>query len=88
MQSEFMCLKSDWCRLSNRVALSKPVALETADNLKIILTATEAGKPKRPHQAFLLLQDPDTGLESTFPLSVKETGKAKVELVRRAGFPC
>jgi oligosaccharyltransferase complex subunit delta (ribophorin II) len=51
------------------------------------LTTKEAGKPKRPHQAFLLLQDQDTGLESTFPLSIKETGKGKVELVRCASPP-
>jgi len=64
------------------------VALETADTLNIILTVTEGGKPKRPHQAFLLLEDPDTGLESTFTLSMKETGKAKVELVCLANPPC
>jgi oligosaccharyltransferase complex subunit delta (ribophorin II) len=46
------------------------------------LTATEDGKGKRPHQAFLLLRDPDTGLEATFPFSVKDTGKSKVDFVR------
>jgi oligosaccharyltransferase complex subunit delta (ribophorin II) len=87
IQSGSIHLNANWRRLSDRVPLSKPVALEGADSLKIILTATEAGKPKRPHQAFLLLRDPDTGLESTFPLSMKETGKANVELVRCASSP-
>jgi oligosaccharyltransferase complex subunit delta (ribophorin II) len=56
--------------------------LGAGDSLKIVLTATEDGKGKRPHQAFLLLRDPDTGLEATFPFSVKDTGKSKVDFVR------
>lgn len=52
------------------------------DSLKIILTATEDGKGKRPHQAFLLLREPKSGLEATYPLSVKDTGKAKLDIVR------
>jgi oligosaccharyltransferase complex subunit delta (ribophorin II) len=59
----------------------KPITLGTSDTLKIILTATEDGKPKQPHQAFLLLTDQDTGLETSFPLSVKDTGKGKVDFV-------
>jgi oligosaccharyltransferase complex subunit delta (ribophorin II) len=59
----------------------KPIALGTSDTLKVILTATEDGKPKRPHQAFLLLTDQDTGLETSFPLSMKDTGKGKVDFV-------
>jgi len=68
-------------RLSDHAPLAKPVSLGSSDSLKIILTATEDGKAKRPHQAFLLVRDQDTGLETTFPFSVKDTGKAKVELV-------
>jgi oligosaccharyltransferase complex subunit delta (ribophorin II) len=68
-------------RLSDHAPLAKPVTLDAADTLKIILTATENGKAKRPHQAFLLLRDQDTGLEATFPFSVKETGKGKVDFV-------
>jgi len=55
--------------------------LGAADSLKIVLSATEDGKAKRPHQAFLLLRDQDTGLEATFPFSVKENGKGKVDFV-------
>jgi oligosaccharyltransferase complex subunit delta (ribophorin II) len=70
-------------KLSDHVPLSKPVALSATDTLKIILTATEDGKAKRPHQAFLLLRDQDTGLEATFPFSVKDTGKGKVDFTQK-----
>ncbi|EHL01074.1 hypothetical protein M7I_2935 [Glarea lozoyensis 74030] len=70
-------------KLSDHVPLSKPVELGQADTLKIILTATEAGKPKRPHQAFLLLRDQDTGLETSFPLTVKDSGKGKVDFTQK-----
>ena len=74
-------------RLSDNAPLSKPVVLGAQDSLKIILTATEGGKAKRPHQAFLLLRDEDTGLETAFPFQVKETGKAKVDFVRFQSSP-
>jgi len=70
-------------KLSDRTPLSKPVSLGATDTLKIILTATEGGTSKRPHQAFLLLQDQDTGLETTFPFSVKDTGKSKVDFAQK-----
>jgi oligosaccharyltransferase complex subunit delta (ribophorin II) len=55
--------------------------LGATDSLKIILTATEDGKGKKPHQAFLLLRDHKSGLEASFPFSVKGTGRAKVDVV-------
>ncbi|PMD24721.1 hypothetical protein NA56DRAFT_496503 [Hyaloscypha hepaticicola] len=70
-------------KLSDHAPLAKPVTLGSADTLKIILTATENGKVKRPHQAFLLLRDQDTGLEATFPFSVKDTGKGKVDFSQK-----
>ncbi|RDL30981.1 Uncharacterized protein BP5553_09770 [Venustampulla echinocandica] len=70
-------------KLSDHVPLSKPVTLGAQDTLKIILTATEDGKAKRPHQAFLLLRDQDTGLETTFPFSLKDTGKGKVDFTQK-----
>jgi hypothetical protein len=80
------CQANVYCtRLSDKTPLSKPVTLGASDTLKILLTATEGGKPKRPHQAFLLLADQDTGLEATLPLSLKENGKGKVEFVRFTG---
>ncbi|QSZ29766.1 hypothetical protein DSL72_004283 [Monilinia vaccinii-corymbosi] len=70
-------------KLSDHVPLAKPVSLGAADTLKIILTATEDRAAKRPHQAFLLLRDQDTGLETAFPFSVKESGKGKVDFAQK-----
>jgi oligosaccharyltransferase complex subunit delta (ribophorin II) len=61
--------------------LSKEVPLSAVDTLKIILTTTDGKKAKRPHQAFLTLTEPASGLEESFIFSVKDTGKGKVELV-------
>jgi oligosaccharyltransferase complex subunit delta (ribophorin II) len=74
------------CRLSVKAPLSKAVPLGSTEKLKILLVATEGGKPKRPHQAFLLVADQDTGLETSFPFSLKDTGKGLVELVRLSTF--
>lgn len=70
------------CRLNQNSPLSKPVSLGSASTLKLVLTAKDNGNGKRPHQAFLVLQDQDTGLEAPFPLTVKESGKATVQIVR------
>ena len=84
-ESRYPSTNATCIRLSEKTPLSKPVTLGAFDTLKILLTATENGKPKRPHQAFLLLTDQDTGLETSFPLSVKDSGKGKVDFVRSAG---
>jgi len=63
--------------------LSKPIALGASDSLKIILTAVEGKTPKRPHQALLLVTDIETGLETSFPFAVKDSGKGKVELAQK-----
>jgi hypothetical protein len=68
-------------RLSDHAPLVKPVELGAGATLKIVMSVTENGKGKRPHQAFLLLRDQDTGLETTFAFSSKESGKAKVDFV-------
>jgi oligosaccharyltransferase complex subunit delta (ribophorin II) len=47
----------------------------------MILTAKEDGVAKRPHQAFVVLKDVDTGLEAPFPLTVKDSGKGVVQIV-------
>ncbi|KAI0103601.1 Oligosaccharyltransferase subunit Ribophorin II-domain-containing protein [Daldinia grandis] len=60
--------------------LPTPVVFDSSDSLKIILTAKENGKGKRPHQAFLVLREPSSGLEAPFPLTVKDNGKATVEI--------
>lgn len=68
-------------RLSPQARLSKQVRLGPSDSLKLVLTTTEDKTAKRPHQAFLTLHEPQTGLEESFVFSVKESGKARVDLV-------
>ncbi|EKG15412.1 Ribophorin II [Macrophomina phaseolina MS6] len=70
-------------KLSPKSPLEKPVVLGAQDTLKLILTTVEGKKPKRPHQAFLTLTEPATGLEDSFALSVKDSGKGKVELTHK-----
>jgi oligosaccharyltransferase complex subunit delta (ribophorin II) len=62
--------------------LKKPLVFGSADTLKLLLTTQQNGSPKLAHQSFLLLKDPVSGLDISYPLSVKENGKAKLELVR------
>ncbi|KAL2392072.1 hypothetical protein ABEF93_001253 [Exophiala dermatitidis] len=63
--------------------LTVPVKLGAADTLKVILTTQEGKSAKRPHQAFLLLQDSNKKLDVSYPFSVKESGKAKLELTHK-----
>lgn len=68
-------------RLADHKPISKLITLGASDSLKVVLTAQDGKTAKRPHQAFLLLKDADTGLDVSYPFSVKESGKAKVDLV-------
>jgi hypothetical protein len=68
-------------RLSPATPLGKSVVLGASDSLKLLLTTIDGKTAKRPHQAFLTLTDPTTGLEESFVLDVKESGKGKVNLV-------
>ncbi|KUI70545.1 Dolichyl-diphosphooligosaccharide--protein glycosyltransferase subunit 2 [Cytospora mali] len=63
--------------------LETPVTLGAQDTLTVSFTAKDNGKAKRPHQAFVLLRDEDTGLEAPFPLNVKESGKGKVQITQK-----
>lgn len=71
-------------RLTPTVPLKNALSLGDKDSIKVILTAKENGKAKRPHQAFLVLRETTStsGLDVQFPLTVKENGKAVVEIVR------
>ncbi|KAF4553172.1 Oligosaccharyltransferase subunit Ribophorin II-like protein [Elsinoe fawcettii] len=66
--------------LSPDSLLSKELSLGTADTLKITLTTVDGKTAKRPHQAFFTLFEPASGLEESWPLNVKENGKAKLDL--------
>ncbi|KAI1261428.1 Oligosaccharyltransferase subunit Ribophorin II-domain-containing protein [Xylariaceae sp. FL1019] len=73
-------------KFSETSPLAQPVTLGSADSVKIFLTAKDGGKGKRPHQAFVILHDPVTRLDAPFPMTVKETGKAVVE-IKHADLP-
>ncbi|KAF2161697.1 hypothetical protein M409DRAFT_27756 [Zasmidium cellare ATCC 36951] len=62
------------------VSSSSPIVLPASSTLKVILTAQEGKTGKKPHQAFLTLQEVDSGLEESFAFSVKDNGKAKVDV--------
>ncbi|KAH7078439.1 Oligosaccharyltransferase subunit Ribophorin II-domain-containing protein [Paraphoma chrysanthemicola] len=70
-------------KLSPTAPLAKSVSLGASDTLKLLLTTVDGKTAKRPHQAFLTLTDPTTGLEESFVLSVKESGKGKVDLSQK-----
>ncbi|KAF2141001.1 uncharacterized protein K452DRAFT_272777 [Aplosporella prunicola CBS 121167] len=70
-------------KLSVNTPLANTVELGATDTLKIILTTTDGKKAKRPHQAFLTLMDPATGLEDSFPFTIKDSGKGKVEVTHK-----
>ncbi|KAF2437097.1 hypothetical protein EJ08DRAFT_13106 [Tothia fuscella] len=63
--------------------LAKEVSLSAGQSLKVLLTITNGGKARKSHQAFLTLADPVSGLEESFPFTLKDTGKAKVDLTHQ-----
>jgi oligosaccharyltransferase complex subunit delta (ribophorin II) len=70
--------------LAATAPLKNALSLGAKDSIKIVLTAKDSGKAKRPHQAFLVLRETadTTGLDAHFPLTLKENGKGVVEIVR------
>ncbi|GAP88201.1 putative oligosaccharyltransferase subunit ribophorin II [Rosellinia necatrix] len=60
--------------------LSRPVTIGSTESVKVLLVAKDDGKGKRPHQAFVVLRDELSGLEAPFPMTVKENGKAVVDI--------
>ena len=49
--------------------------------MKVLVTIKEDKKAKRPHQAFLRLEEKHSRLETSYAFVVKESGKGKVEIV-------
>jgi len=61
--------------------LASRLPLGSKDVLKLSMTLKDGNSAGRPHQAFLLIKDSYSELETFFPLNVKEsTGKAKVDI--------
>lgn len=69
-------------RFSETKPLSHPLTIGSTESVKVLLVAKDGGDGKRPHQAFVVLRDEASGLEAPFPMTVKENGKAVVEIVR------
>lgn len=72
-------------RLTAGAASPAIVQLPSSATLKVGLTTQHGTTGKRPHQAFLTLQDPASGLEESYAFGVKESGKAKLDIVRSPG---
>ncbi|TDZ44688.1 Dolichyl-diphosphooligosaccharide--protein glycosyltransferase subunit SWP1 [Colletotrichum trifolii] len=70
-------------KLSATSPLKTPLALRSKDSLKVILTAKDGDKAKRPHQAFLILKETETGLEAPFPLEIKDNGRGVVDVSQK-----
>src|SRR5690606_27215026 len=68
-------------RLSQKAALTDALVLDTTDTIKIALTTKEDGKAKRPHQAFVIIREEDTGLEAPFAFNLRGNGKGSIEIV-------
>ncbi|CUS08201.1 unnamed protein product [Tuber aestivum] len=73
--------KAEAYKFSPTKPIKGAINLGPKDILKVSLTVKEDSKVGRPHQAFLLVQEPESKVEAFFPLNVKElSGKAKVDL--------
>ncbi|KAK2745850.1 hypothetical protein FQN57_003463 [Myotisia sp. PD_48] len=70
-------------KLSPSRPVSKPLAWDGAGTIKLFLTAQENGSTKIPHQLFLSLKDKESGLDVSYPLEVKGSGKARLELTHK-----
>ncbi|KAF4446007.1 hypothetical protein F53441_10313 [Fusarium austroafricanum] len=69
-------------KFSDQKPTKNAIVLGKSDTIRVSLTTTEAGEVKRPHQAFLILTE-STGLEAPYPLSVKTSGKAQVDISQK-----
>ncbi|PWW76671.1 hypothetical protein C7212DRAFT_319520 [Tuber magnatum] len=73
--------KVDAYKFSPTKPIKEAISLGPKEILKVSLTIKEDSKVGRPHQAFLLVQEPESKVEAFFPLTVKElSGKGKVDL--------
>ena len=68
-------------RIPDNKPLASPVSLGSLDTLRVTLTTQEGRSATRAHQVFLLLKDPHTGLDISYPFSVKDSGKSRLDLV-------
>jgi hypothetical protein len=67
--------------LSPQEPLKETLTLNPSGSIRLALTVTNGGKPRKPHQAFLTLSSSTTALEESFPFTLSDNGKAKFDLV-------
>jgi len=61
-----------------------PITLSTGESLRVSLTFKAGDEPAVPHQAFLYIQQVDTGVETFFPIDVtSSTAKGKLEISQK-----
>ncbi|KAF8476026.1 oligosaccharyltransferase subunit ribophorin [Kalaharituber pfeilii] len=64
--------------------IRSPVTLSTGEVLRLSLTLQAGDEPAVPHQAYLLMKQVSTGVETFFPLDIQPTtAKAKVEVAQK-----
>jgi dolichyl-diphosphooligosaccharide---protein glycosyltransferase subunit 2 (ribophorin II) len=51
------------------------------DTLRLMFTASDGDQASRPHQSFVLVEDPTQNLQISIPVSTKPSGKAKLDIV-------
>lgn len=49
-------------------------------NIDLVFFATNNGKPAVPHQAMVIVSDPNSHLEASYPVAVRPNGRAKFAL--------
>ncbi|SPJ89132.1 related to oligosaccharyltransferase delta subunit (ribophorin II) [Fusarium torulosum] len=69
-------------RFGSQKPVKDAIVLGPTDTVKVSLTTTEGDQAKRPHQAFLILNE-ETGLEAPFPLKMKASGKGTVDFSQK-----
>lgn len=55
--------------------------MSSFDTLRLTYTTKEGIKAARPHQSFILIEEPSTNLDIAIPVPVKASGKAKLDIV-------
>jgi oligosaccharyltransferase complex subunit delta (ribophorin II) len=73
--------------VTHKFTASEPVKaavkLGPSATLRLSLTAKDGSKGKKPHQAFVVLSDSETGLEAPFALTLKESGAGSVDISQK-----
>ncbi|KAM0223853.1 hypothetical protein ACHAPA_002446 [Fusarium lateritium] len=69
-------------RFGSQKPVKDAIVLGPTDTVTVSLTTTEGDQAKRPHQAFLILNE-ETGLEAPFPLKMKAAGKGTVDFSQK-----